>query len=116
VNGLHGIVDSKFDILGQTLRESHRRLKGTMVEAAREIVACLGRGGKILVCGNGGSAADAQHLVAELVGRFKAAQRPALPALALTADSAVLTALSNDFGYEHGFARQVEALGRPGDV
>ncbi len=68
------------------------------------------------MCGNGGSAADAQHFVGELVGRFKYRHRPALPAIALTADSAVLTAWSNDMGYDHAFARQVQAFGRPGDV
>jgi D-sedoheptulose 7-phosphate isomerase len=76
---------------------------------------CLGDGHKILACGNGGSAADAQHLVAELVGRFRA-ERRALPGIALTADSATLTALGNDYGYERVFARQVEALARDGDL
>ncbi|MBV8495880.1 MAG: SIS domain-containing protein [Gammaproteobacteria bacterium] len=72
-------------------------------------------GGKILACGNGGSAAHAQHLVAELVGRFREDRR-ALPAIALTADSATLTALGNDFGYGEVFARQVRALARSGDL
>ena len=72
-------------------------------------------GHKLLVFGNGGSAADAQHLVAELVGRF-AAERPALPAIALTTNQAMLTAWSNDYSFEDVFARQVEALGSPGDV
>jgi len=76
---------------------------------------CLRAGHKILACGNGGSAADAQHMVAELVGRFCDERRP-LPAIALAADAATLTALSNDYGYERVFARQVEALGAPGDV
>jgi D-sedoheptulose 7-phosphate isomerase len=76
---------------------------------------CLGAGRKILACGNGGSAADAQHLAAELVGRFRD-ERRALPAIALTADTALLTALGNDYGYERVFARQVEALGQRGDV
>jgi phosphoheptose isomerase len=85
----------------------------------RRIVAavhdCLRGGHTILACGNGGSAAQAQHLVAELVGRF-ARERPALPAIALTADTATLTALGNDYGYERVFARQVEALARRGDL
>jgi D-sedoheptulose 7-phosphate isomerase len=76
---------------------------------------CLRAGGKILACGNGGSAADAQHLAAELVGRFRE-ERRALPAIALTADTALLTALGNDYGYERVFARQVEALAQRGDV
>jgi len=84
------------------------RVVGTMHE-------CLRTGGKILACGNGGSATDAQHLVAELVGRFRE-ERRALPAIALTADTAILTAVGNDYGYERVFARQVEALARAGDV
>jgi D-sedoheptulose 7-phosphate isomerase len=77
--------------------------------------ACLRGGCKILACGNGGSAAQAQHLVAELVGRFRE-ERRALPAIALTADTAILTALGNDYGYERVFARQLEALARAGDL
>lgn len=76
---------------------------------------CLSQGHKIFACGNGGSAADAQHLVAELVGRFRD-ERRALPAIALTADTAILTAVGNDYGYERVFARQLEALGRDGDL
>ncbi len=77
--------------------------------------SCLRAGGKILACGNGGSATDAQHLVAELVGRF-AGERRALAAVALSADTAILTALANDYGYERVFARQLEALARPHDL
>lgn len=73
------------------------------------------RGGKIMFCGNGGSAADSQHLAAELVGRFKR-ERAALPAIALTVDTSILTAVGNDYGFEDIFARQVEALGAKGDV
>ena len=83
--------------------------------AVADLVACFRRGGKLLVFGNGGSAADAQHLAAEFVGRFELDRRP-LPAIALTTDSSALTAIANDFGYENVFARQVEALGRRGDV
>ena len=83
--------------------------------AASALFECLRTGGKILACGNGGSAADAQHVVAELVGRFRE-ERRALAAIALTGDSATLTALGNDYGFERVFARQVEALARPGDV
>jgi phosphoheptose isomerase len=86
-----------------------------LVLAAEAIVAALQRGGKLLVFGNGGSAADAEHLVAELVGRFERDRRP-LPAVALTSDSSVVTSIANDCGYEQVFARQVEALGVPGDV
>jgi D-sedoheptulose 7-phosphate isomerase len=76
---------------------------------------CLSGGGKILACGNGGSAAQAQHLAAELVGRFQG-ERRALPSIALCADSATLTSLANDYGYQHVFARQVEALAQSGDL
>jgi D-sedoheptulose 7-phosphate isomerase len=79
------------------------------------LVSTLGDGGKVLAAGNGGSAAEAQHFVAELVGRFKRERRP-YPALALTADPAVLTAVANDYGFSEVFARQVRAWGRPGDA
>jgi D-sedoheptulose 7-phosphate isomerase len=86
-----------------------------ILEAARRVAACFARGGKVLAFGNGGSAADAQHLVAELVGRF-ARERRALAAVALTTDTSVLTSIANDYAYDRVFVRQVEALGRPGDV
>ena len=84
-------------------------------EAADAIVRSLRGGGKLLVFGNGGSAADAQHVAAELVGRFSR-ERAGLAAVALTTDTSVLTSVSNDYGFERVFARQIEALGRPGDV
>ena len=84
------------------------RAAGLMAEALRA-------GGKILACGNGGSAADAQHFAAELVNRFEA-ERPPLAALALTTDSSALTSIANDYGYEQVFAKQLRALGRRGDV
>jgi D-sedoheptulose 7-phosphate isomerase len=84
--------------------------------AAALIVASLRGGGKLLLCGNGGSAADCQHIAAELTGRFADPTRRALPALSLTTDTSALTAIANDLGYERVFERQVEALGRPGDV
>ncbi|WP_322043769.1 phosphoheptose isomerase [Paraburkholderia sp. J67] len=83
--------------------------------AVDTMFAALANGNKILACGNGGSAADAQHFAAELIGRFER-DRPGLPALALTTDASVLTAVSNDYAYEQVFARQVRALGQPGDV
>ncbi|RMI06612.1 MAG: SIS domain-containing protein [Calditrichaeota bacterium] len=84
---------------------------------AAKMVETLRKGGKLLLCGNGGSAADAQHIAAELVVRLRGAfERPAIPALALTVDTSVLTACSNDYGFERVFARQIEALGQPGDV
>lgn len=98
-------------------------LKRTFFEAevdhiltqADDLAERLKRGCKILVCGNGGSAADAQHFAAELTGRYLK-ERRALAAIALTTDTSALTAIGNDYGYEQVFSRQVEALGRPGDV
>jgi D-sedoheptulose 7-phosphate isomerase len=110
------------DVIHATLDETialHERLRGSdarpIVDAAEAIVTSLRRGGKLLVFGNGGSAADAQHLAAEFVGRF-AREREAFAAVALTTDTSVLTSVSNDYAFERVFARQVEALGREGDV
>jgi phosphoheptose isomerase len=87
-----------------------------LVEQATGMMqACLASGNRILACGNGGSAASAQHFVAELVCRFRVDRR-ALPAIALTADTTTLTAIANDYGYDRVFARQIEALAAPGDV
>ncbi|WP_408611832.1 D-sedoheptulose-7-phosphate isomerase [Falsiroseomonas oryzae] len=83
--------------------------------AAEACIAALRAGRKVLVCGNGGSAADAQHWAGELVSRFNY-DRPGLPAIALTTDTSILTAIGNDYGYDRVFARQVEALGQEGDV
>ncbi|CAG9273419.1 phosphoheptose isomerase [Paraburkholderia unamae] len=83
--------------------------------AVDTMFAALANSNKILACGNGGSAADAQHFAAELIGRFER-ERPGLPALALTTDASVLTAVANDYAYEQVFAKQVRALGQPGDV
>lgn len=83
--------------------------------AAKRMAVTLARGNKILLCGNGGSAADAQHLAAEFVNRF-IMDRPPLPAIALTTDSSILTAIGNDFGFDLAFSKQVQALGAPGDL
>ncbi|MDE1162439.1 MAG: D-sedoheptulose 7-phosphate isomerase [Acidobacteriaceae bacterium] len=90
-------------------------IHATVVEAGRITAESMKAGGKLLVCGNGGSAADAQHLVAEFVSRLTV-DRPALRAIALTTDTSILTAIGNDYHYDNVFERQVEALGRPGDV
>ena len=90
-------------------------LEGKIAAAAAALVQASQTRQKILFCGNGGSAADAQHLAAELTGRYER-NRAAYPAIALTVDSSVLTAVANDFGYEQVFARQVEALGNSGDI
>ena len=84
-------------------------------EAAAQTIAAIRAGGKLLVCGNGGSAADAQHIATEFVVRL-AADRPALPAMALTVDSSIMTAAANDYAFDRIFARQIEAIGKPGDV
>jgi D-inositol-3-phosphate glycosyltransferase len=110
------IIDRGFAGMLEAVQESRRRLRPCIAEAAETIGTCFLQGGKLLICGNGGSAADAQHFAAELVGRFKREGRPGLPALALTADTAMLTAWSNDIGFDDVFARQVEAFGRAGDV
>jgi len=109
-------LDREFEGIHDAVDRSRRVLGPVVVEAADQITRAFRVGGKVLVCGNGGSAADAQHFAGELVGRFRHRSRPGLPALALTADSSVITAWSNDMGYENVFARQVEAFGRQGDV
>lgn len=84
-------------------------------EAADEISSAFERGNKLLICGNGGSAADSQHFAAELVGRFEKEKQP-LPAISLTTDTSILTAVANDYGYDDVFAKQVKAIGEKGDI
>ena len=100
--------------LKQALLEDQKLIQ-TIAEVAEAMSRALADGHKLLFFGNGGSAADAQHLAAELVGRYQQ-ERRALPALALTANTSTLTAIGNDYSYERVFARQLEALGSPGDV
>jgi D-sedoheptulose 7-phosphate isomerase len=109
-------------LVAESLRDSAAAVASAATElpasvavAARALTDALRRGRKVLACGNGGSAADAQHFAAELVGRF-ARERDPLPAIALTTDSSALTAIANDYGVEAIFERQVRALGAPGDV
>lgn len=107
----------------KTIFEDSVRVKMDFLEEAREIIpqmaymldSAFRKGNKALVCGNGGSAADSQHLAAELVGRFLT-ERIALPCIALSTDTSILTAVGNDYGFDRVFSRQVEALGKPGDV
>jgi D-sedoheptulose 7-phosphate isomerase len=110
------------DLVKTSLREGAelrralvRDFSEVILEGTTLITTCLRNGGKVLFFGNGGSAADAQHMAAELVGRF-VLERAGLPAIALTTDSSILTAVGNDYGFEQVFARQVQALGRSGDV
>lgn len=97
------------------LLERFRPLEPAVEAGGRLLVDCLRSGGKILTCGNGGSAADAAHMSEELVGRYKGARR-SLPAVCLSVDGALLTCIGNDYGFDALFSRQVEGLGRPGDV
>jgi len=97
------------------IRQTAYSLAPDIVTVAEHIINTLQNGGKVLTCGNGGSAADAQHFAAELVGRYRR-ERPGWSAIALTVDSSVLTSLCNDYGFEQVFAHQVQALGRPGDI
>jgi D-sedoheptulose 7-phosphate isomerase len=108
-------------IVETQLRELHEVVKASegkaapVVEMAREIVAALKAGRKVLTAGNGGSASDALHMSEELIGRYRT-NRVALPAIALPADATALTCIGNDFGFDHIFSRQVEALGEKGDI
>lgn len=91
------------------------KLMGAVEDAANACVAALKGGGKILLAGNGGSAADAQHIAAEFVSRLRF-ERAGMPAIALTTDTSILTAVGNDYGFDHLFARQLQAIGKAGDV
>lgn len=90
-------------------------LSRPIADAVQALVGCITAGGKVLVCGNGGSASDAQHFAAEFVGRFER-ERPGLAAIALTTDTSILTAVGNDYDFNSIFSKQVQALGAPGDV
>ena len=112
----HGaVVQAVFDDAIALHRRVRDTVQGAIVDAAAAITAALAAGGKVLVFGNGGSATDAQHFAAELVGRFER-ERVGLAVLALTTDGSVLTSVANDYTFERIFARQIEALGRRGDV
>lgn len=110
------LIDAGFRNSIAALQQSQQRLTASVAAAAVLISQCFERGGKVMICGNGGSAAEAQHFAAELVGRFCSPDRAGLPALALTADTALLTAWANDVGYADVFARQVQALAQPADL
>ena len=112
---LEARIASHFDDSARLKRESAKQLSAPIVRAIGLMAAALKAGGKILACGNGGSAADAQHFAAELVNRFER-ERPPLAAVALTTDTSALTSIANDYGYEQVFGKQLRALGRKGDV
>lgn len=90
-------------------------LSRPIAEAVSALVGCITGGGKVLACGNGGSASDAQHFAAEFIGRFER-ERPGLAAIALTTDSSIITAIGNDYAFDAIFSKQIQALGAPGDV
>lgn len=108
-------ISKHFDDSAQIKLQSKKVLAQPIADAAQAMVTCLLNDGKILACGNGGSAADAQHFAAELVNRFEV-ERPGLPAIALTTDTSVITSIANDYDYNLIFSKQVRALGMAGDV
>lgn len=112
---MHKEIKSLFESHCHAIREAEQSLSARMATVVDLLTEALGHGRKLLIMGNGGSAADAQHFAAEIVGRFKL-ERRALPAISLTTDSSILTAVGNDYGFDTVFSRQVEALAQPGDI
>ena len=108
-------INNHFTDSAQVKLKAREVLAGPLAEAGQLMAACLKNEGKILACGNGGSAADAQHFSAELLNRFEM-ERPPLAAIALTTDSSTLTSIANDYNYDEVFSKQVTGLGREGDV
>jgi D-sedoheptulose 7-phosphate isomerase len=108
-------IREHFIASADTKRNAVEVLAGPIAAGVEAMVAALMNNGKILACGNGGSAADAQHFAAELIGRFER-ERPGLASIALTTDSSILTAVANDYDYNQVFSKQVRALGNPGDI
>ena len=108
-------IQQQFTDSAQTKQQALAAMAGPIEAAVRAMVASLKAGGKIMACGNGGSAADSQHFSAELLNRFEK-ERPPLAAIALTTDTSTLTSIANDYRYEDVFAKQVQALGKKGDV
>ena len=110
--------DRIIDIINDSIHMKEQMLHtqiDNIIKATKIIITSLKAGGKVLLFGNGGSAADAQHIAAELVGRFQQ-ERPGLPAIALNTNTSIITAIGNDYGFEIVFSRQIEALAKPGDV
>jgi len=112
---LHDRILGHFQASAQTKLDAAEALAPAIEQAARHMVHCLTQGGKILACGNGGSAADAQHFASLMTNRFEQ-ERPGLAAIALTTDTSTLTSIANDSTYDQVFARQVKVLGQPGDI
>lgn len=111
IDSIRKAVSESLELKRAFFQKNEQRI----AQVAREICSALEQGRKILLFGNGGSAADAQHIAAEWVGRFQRERRP-LPAIALTTDSSILTAIGNDYGFDQVFVRQVKALGQKGDI
>ena len=109
------MIENEFESHKQTIDTVISQLIPKVEPASKMMVETLQSGNKILLCGNGGSASDAQHIAAELTGRYKS-ERKGLPGIALTTDTSALTAISNDYGYDKVFSRQTEALANPGDL
>ncbi|MFO7541900.1 MAG: phosphoheptose isomerase [Thiobacillus sp.] len=112
---LHDRILDHFQTSVQAKLAAAEALVPAIEQAARHMVHCLAQGGKILACGNGGSAADAQRFASIMINRFEQ-ERPGLAAIALTTDTSTLTSIANDHAYDQVFARQVKALGQPGDI
>jgi D-sedoheptulose 7-phosphate isomerase len=111
----HAIIDTHLRGLSDAALRTADALRADIARVAAATHACLENGGKLMFCGNGGSAADAQHIATEYVVRFQRNRTP-MAAIALTTDTSLLTAASNDYGFENVFERQVQALGKPGDI
>lgn len=114
-SGMINRVISLFQNSIETKQQALSVLPEPIAAAAQLMTACMTNGNKIMSCGNGGSAADAQHFSSEMINRFEL-ERPALPAIALTTDSSTITSIANDYSYEEVFAKQIKALGQPGDI
>ena len=112
---MKSIIQFEFREHLTTTKDTMQTILQPLEEAAKICIDCLNKNGKIILFGNGGSAADAQHIAAELVSRYKT-ERKGLGAIALTTDTSILTAIGNDYGFDRIFSRQVEALANPGDV
>lgn len=112
INTINTRLDETLEVLSRIKTEQAEIIN----EIGKLITQCFKNGNKLLICGNGGSAADAQHIVAEFVGKFYKIDRPALPAIALNTNTSIITAIGNDFGYDMTFLRQVEALGNKDDI
>jgi D-sedoheptulose 7-phosphate isomerase len=115
MNDMKVTIANEFSSHLETIQTVIGQMENDLANASQIAVDTLKRGNKVLLCGNGGSAADAQHIAAELTGRYKS-ERRGLPGIALTTDTSALTAISNDYGYDRVFDRQVEALANEGDL